>query len=97
MYQLNLSTLPPIHSTPIHSNLNRIHVSTLPLTLPPIHSYPNIHRRLGVASSEHIEHLEMLRVLERVALSMPGLKPARCELLALGRFVDGRIETVAAV
>ena len=54
--------------------------------------------KFGVASGvQNLEKLELLLLLQNFAEIMPGRKPQRNELVALGDFVDGNIECIAAV
>jgi len=53
-------------------------------------------RRIGaINSNDKIELYEMLRVIEDVGKAMPGSKPHRRELLAVGEFQDGEISCIA--
>ena len=55
-------------------------------------------RSLGlVGGSVKLEIYEMLQLMEKLSLAMPGQKPHRNELLAYGHFVDGRIESTCGV
>eukprot|EP01041_Mallomonas_annulata_P000179 gene179-308_t len=55
-------------------------------------------RGLGVVSgSENFERLEMLMYLDRFSQVMPGLKPKRNELLAIGQFENSKIECLASI
>jgi len=44
-----------------------------------------------------MEIYEMIQLMEKLSLAMPGKKPHRNELLAYGYFVDGRIESTCGV
>lgn len=53
---------------------------------------------VGIANgSQSLEQFEMMLKLQRFAEVMPGLKPLRNELIALGDFNDGKIECLAAI
>ena len=56
------------------------------------------YRTLGVVSgAENIDKFHMLLELEKLAVSMPGIKPQRIELISIGEFVDGSIDCIAGI
>mmetsp|Transcript_20002 Transcript_20002/g.28645 ORF Transcript_20002/g.28645 Transcript_20002/m.28645 type:complete len:360 (+) Transcript_20002:69-1148(+) len=58
----------------------------------------NWFRKLGLVSgSQSIDRLNALIEFEKFSKLMPGRKPRRIEMIAFGKFMDGKVECLAAV
>jgi len=58
----------------------------------------NWFRKLGLVSgSQNIDRLNALIEFEKFSKLMPGRKPRRLEMIAFGKFMDGKVECLAAV